>query len=74
MHMVLVWGIILLASGFGYLASPRFVRWTLDHDRTGQRWARWLGTERAPTVLRFVFGPILIVGGILLTVLGLGWI
>jgi hypothetical protein len=74
MHMVLVWGGICFVAGLAYLASPRFVRWTLDNDRTGQRWARWLGMERAPAVLRFVFGPILIVGGVVLIVIGLGWV
>ena len=69
----IIWGTVSLAAGFGYLSSARFVVWTLNHDRTGQRWARLLG-ERAPLILRFVFGPILIGGGIFLLAFGLGFI
>jgi hypothetical protein len=69
----IIWGAVSLAAGIGYLSSARFVAWTLDNDRTGQRWARRLG-ERAALILRFVFGPILIGGGIFLLAFGFGFI
>jgi hypothetical protein len=61
---MLVMGVVCLASGIAYLASPRFVEWTVTNDRHGQQWARRLGRERAIFAMRYVFSSILIVAGI----------
>jgi len=52
--------VFFLAVGIGYLASPRFVEWTLNRDGTGRKWAALLGHKRAAFAMRYVFSLILI--------------
>lgn len=54
--MALVFGTL----GFVLLSSHGLASWGINNLRSGQRWARWFGEERAIRILRFVAGPILI--------------
>jgi hypothetical protein len=56
----LIFGVLSLVVGTGYLASPRFVKWTLTKDRTGRRWVNLLGYERATIAMRYIFSLLLI--------------
>jgi len=56
----LVFGVLGLVVGTGYLISPRFVKWTLANDRTGRRWVDLLGYERATIAMRYIFSLLLI--------------
>ena len=56
----IVFGVLSLVVGTGYLVSPRFVKWTLTKDRTGRRWVNLLGYERATIAMRYIFSLLLI--------------
>jgi hypothetical protein len=60
---LLIAGGLCLGVGIAYIASPRFVEWTITKDRRGQQWARLLGRERATYAMRHYFSLILIVIG-----------
>jgi hypothetical protein len=57
-------GVVSLIVGIGYIASPRFVEWVLNHDRRGRMWIALLGRERATIAIRYIFSAILIVIGV----------
>ena len=65
-------GVFCLVVGTGYLVSSRLVEWTLNHDRTGQRWARLLGRDNAAVAMRYIFSLILIGIGAACLFLALG--
>jgi hypothetical protein len=62
----LMLGVIALAVGILYIASPRFVEWVLNNDRRGRMWIGLLGRTRATVAMRYIFSLILIVIGVFL--------
>src|SRR5208282_5679942 len=59
----LMLGVMALAVGILYMASPRFVEWVLNNDRRGRMWIALLGRTRATVAMRYIFSLILIVIG-----------
>jgi hypothetical protein len=64
--MLLMLPVFSLGLGIAYIANPRFVERMVTKDRTGQKWARMLGQERAIFVIRNIFSLFFIVVGIVL--------
>ena len=58
---MIVMACVFTALGVVLLSSYGFASWGINNLRSGQRWARWFGEERAISILRFVAGPLLIV-------------
>jgi len=68
-NWTLMMGVLSLAVGIGYIASPRFVEWMLNNDRRGRMWIALLGRTRATFAIRYIFSLILIaIGAILICV------
>ena len=58
--VMIVMACVIGTLGVILLSSYGFASWGINNLRSGQRWARWFGEERAITILRFLAGPLII--------------
>ena len=56
---MIVMACVFMALSAVLMASYGFAWWGINNLRSGQRWARWFGEERAISILRFVAGPLI---------------
>ena len=65
--VMLLIGIAIMVLGFLFLTKERFVEFSLSMG-SGKKWVHILGMERAKKLTKYVFGPLLLLLGLVILV------
>lgn len=62
-------GVALVVLGTAMISSRKLALWGVTHGK-GRIWAKMLGEERAVKLTRYLFGPVMVVAGLVMAVAG----